>query len=55
MKITAAIITFNEEDHIRAACESVAWADEILIVEPLFDDDMGHGGKERHVGARFLR
>jgi glycosyltransferase involved in cell wall biosynthesis len=33
MKITAAIITFNEEDHIRAACESVAWADEIVVVD----------------------
>jgi glycosyltransferase involved in cell wall biosynthesis len=33
MKITAAIITFNEADNIRAACESVAWADEILVVD----------------------
>jgi glycosyltransferase involved in cell wall biosynthesis len=33
MKITAAIITLNEADNIRAACESVAWADEILIVD----------------------
>jgi glycosyltransferase involved in cell wall biosynthesis len=33
MKITAAIITFNEEDHIRAACESVAWADEVIVVD----------------------
>jgi glycosyltransferase involved in cell wall biosynthesis len=33
MKITAAIITLNEEDHIRAACESVAWADELLVVD----------------------
>jgi glycosyltransferase involved in cell wall biosynthesis len=33
MKITAAIITFNEEANIRAACESVAWADELLVVD----------------------
>ena len=33
MKITAAIITYNEESNIQAACESVAWADEILVVD----------------------
>jgi (heptosyl)LPS beta-1,4-glucosyltransferase len=33
MHITAAIITLNEADNIRAACESVAWADEILVVD----------------------
>jgi glycosyltransferase involved in cell wall biosynthesis len=33
MKITATIITFNEESNIRAACESVAWADEIVVVD----------------------
>jgi len=33
MKITATIITFNEAENIRAACESVAWADEILLVD----------------------
>src|SRR6266702_1541248 len=33
MKITATIITFNETENIRAACESVAWADEILVVD----------------------
>jgi glycosyltransferase involved in cell wall biosynthesis len=33
MKITAAIITFNEAANIRAACESVEWADEILVVD----------------------
>ena len=33
MKITATIITFNEEDNIRAACESVSWADEIVVVD----------------------
>lgn len=33
MKITATIITFNEADNIREACLSVAWADEILVVD----------------------
>ena len=33
MKISACIITFNEEENIRAACESVAWADEIIVVD----------------------
>lgn len=33
MKITATIITLNEAVNIRAACESVAWADEILLVD----------------------
>src|SRR4030095_3730931 len=31
MRITATIITLNEADNIREACESVAWADEILV------------------------
>jgi (heptosyl)LPS beta-1,4-glucosyltransferase len=33
LKITATIISYNEAEHIRAACESVAWADEILVVD----------------------
>jgi glycosyltransferase involved in cell wall biosynthesis len=33
MKISATVITFNEESNIKAACESVAWADEILVVD----------------------
>src|SRR6266480_671654 len=33
MKITAAIITFNEQQNIQAACESVAWADELVVVD----------------------
>jgi len=39
MKITATIITLNEADNIRAACESVAWADEILVVDSESTDD----------------
>jgi len=33
MKISATIITFNEESNIKAACESVSWADEIVVVD----------------------
>ena len=33
MKISATIITLNEERNILAACESVSWADEIVVVD----------------------
>jgi glycosyltransferase involved in cell wall biosynthesis len=33
MKITATVITFNEEHNLAAALESVSWADEILVVD----------------------
>lgn len=33
MEISATIITFNEAANIRAACESVAWADELVVVD----------------------
>lgn len=33
MKISATIITFNEEKNIRRAIESVKWADEIIVVD----------------------
>ena len=33
MQISVTIITFNEESNIKAACESVAWADEIVVVD----------------------
>jgi glycosyltransferase involved in cell wall biosynthesis len=33
MKITATIITLDEAENIRAACESVSWADEILVID----------------------
>ena len=39
MKITAAIITFNEAENIQAACESIAWADEVLVVDSESTDD----------------
>jgi len=33
LKISATIITLNEAGNVRAACESVAWADEIVVVD----------------------
>jgi len=33
MKVTATVITFNEEHNIAAALESLAWADEIIVVD----------------------
>jgi (heptosyl)LPS beta-1,4-glucosyltransferase len=51
-KVSVCIITLNEEDHIRAACESVSWADEIVVV------DSGSTDRTREVatecGARVI-
>lgn len=33
MKISATVITFNEEENIAAALESLFWADEIIVVD----------------------
>lgn len=33
MKISATIITLNEADNIREACESVGWAEEVIVVD----------------------
>jgi glycosyltransferase involved in cell wall biosynthesis len=33
VKISASIIVFNEEENIRELCESISWADEIVIVD----------------------
>jgi glycosyltransferase involved in cell wall biosynthesis len=52
MKITATIITFNEEANIRAACESVAWANEILVVDSESSDRTREVAEE--CGARVL-
>src|SRR6266480_31866 len=52
MKITAAIITFNEAGNIQAACESVAWADEILVVDSESTDDTREIAM--HCGARVI-
>lgn len=37
-KVTAIIPTFNEEDHIAASLKSVAWADEIIVVDSYSTD-----------------
>ena len=52
MKITATIITLNEAEHIRTACESVSWADEILVVDSGSTDRTGEIARE--CGARFI-
>src|ERR671911_53203 len=36
MKISACIITFNEEENIHAACESVSWADGYRLARRTF-------------------
>ncbi len=38
VKITATIISFNEEENIREACASVAWADELIVVDSESED-----------------
>jgi glycosyltransferase involved in cell wall biosynthesis len=52
LKITATIITFNEADNIRAACESVSWANEILVVDSESTDSTREIAKE--CGARVI-
>lgn len=52
MKITAAIITFNEEANILAACKSVDWVDEILVVDSNSVDSTAEIA--RRAGARVI-
>ncbi|MCA1634718.1 MAG: glycosyltransferase family 2 protein [Acidobacteria bacterium] len=52
MKITATIIAFNEAENIRAACESVAWADEVVLVDSESTDATREIARE--CGARVL-
>lgn len=33
MKLTVTVITYNESEHIAAALASVAWADEVIVVD----------------------
>ena len=39
MPVTATVITFNEAANIRAAIESLSWADEIIVVDSESTDD----------------
>ncbi len=52
MKISAVIITFNEEEKIANAIRSVAWADEILVVDSESTDRTREIASE--LGARVL-
>lgn len=51
-KISACIITLNEAEQIRAACESVAWADEIVVVDSGSTDRTQEIARE--CGARVI-
>src|SRR5437773_12324784 len=37
-KLSVALVTRNEEERLRACLESVAWADEIIVVDAESDD-----------------
>lgn len=52
MRITATIITYNEAENIRAACESVSWADEIIVVDSHSSDATRDIARE--CGARVI-
>lgn len=51
-KISAFIITLNEAEHIRAACESMPWADEIVVVDSGSTDRTQEIARE--CGARVI-
>lgn len=52
MKISATIITFNETAHIREACASLQWADEIVVVDSESTDETVRIAEE--YGARVI-
>jgi glycosyltransferase involved in cell wall biosynthesis len=51
-KVTATVITFNEATHIEACLASVAWADEVIVVDSGSTD--GTADLARAKGARVL-
>ena len=53
MRISATIITFNEEENIRSACDSLDWADEIVIVDSQSTDNTREIAME--CGARVIK
>jgi glycosyltransferase involved in cell wall biosynthesis len=52
LKISATIITFNEASNIGEACESVAWADEVVVVDSRSTDATREIARE--CGARVV-
>lgn len=52
VKITACIITFNEEKNIAEAVKSVLWADEILVVDSNSTDKTREIAE--HLGAKVI-
>jgi glycosyltransferase involved in cell wall biosynthesis len=52
MKISATIITLNEETNIGDACKSLAWADEIVVVDSGSTDETRKIAEDR--GARVI-
>src|SRR5260370_9010938 len=52
MRISATIITFNEAENIRDACASVAWADEVVVVDSESTDTTRKIAQE--CGARVI-
>lgn len=52
MKISATIIAYNEEENIREACESLGWADEIIVVDSGSTDNTR--GIAETLGARVI-
>ncbi len=53
MKISATIITLNEADNIREACDSVSWANEIVVVDSGSTDGTREIAEE--CGARVIQ
>ena len=41
-QISVTIITYNEEENIRACMESITWADEIIVVDSGSNDETVH-------------
>ena len=52
MKLTAIIPTLNEEQNIRAAIESVSFADEVLVIDSYSSDNTVEIARE--LGARII-
>ena len=39
VKLSVCIVTYNEEENIRKCLESVAWAEEIIVVDSFSTDE----------------